>query len=250
MATVSSSVFGLLELAYVRPYANRGIACTGRPRCAVFGLNIRDSSTQLAVAWDFSFIEIQMRRLNGSKLQLIGVQTLREYFMPSPLYNASIPAFVRGLQNLSAILEKGRMFADENGINHSEFLDARLIEDMAPLTSQVQRVSDTAKGTAVRVGLVENVAMPDEEINFDQLQTRIARTVEFLKAAPASGFEGREDAPVILQTPSGDIPFTGSTYVHGFAIPNFYFHLTTAYALLRMKGVPVGKLDFLGSVRS
>lgn len=170
--------------------------------------------------------------------------------MTSPLYNASVPAFIRGLENLSAILEKGRAFADEHGLDHGDLLDARLIDDMAPLTSQVQRVSDTAKGLAVRVGQAENVAMPDEETSFDDLKARIAKTVAFLKAAPAAGFEGREDAPVILQTPSGDIPFTGSSYVHGFAIPNFYFHMTMAYALLRMQGVPVGKLDFLGSVRS
>lgn len=170
--------------------------------------------------------------------------------MTPSLYSVSIPAFIRGLENLSAILEKGRIFADEKGMKHSELLDARLIEDMAPLTSQVQRVCDTAKGTAVRVAQVENVIMPDDETNFDQLQERIRQTINFLKAAPAGGFEGREDAPVVLQTPRGDIQFTGSSYVHGFAIPNFYFHLTTAYALLRMKGVPVGKLDFLGSAQS
>lgn len=170
--------------------------------------------------------------------------------MTSSLYYASVPAFIRGLENLSAILEKGRVFADENGLDHADLLNARLIDDMAPLTSQVQRVSDTAKGLAVRVGQAENVAMPDEETSFGDLQARIAKTLAFLKATPAAGFEGREDAAVVLQTPNGDIPFTGSTYVHGFAIPNFYFHMTIAYALLRMKGVPVGKLDFLGSARS
>ena len=170
--------------------------------------------------------------------------------MTSPLYNASVPAFIRGLQNLSAILEKGRVFADENGIVHSELLEARLIDDMAPLSRQVQMVTDTAKGVAVRVGQMENVVWVDEEVGFDELQARLAKAVVFMKAATASGFEGREDAAVTLQTPSGDIPFTGSTYVHGFAIPNFYFHLTTAYAILRMKGVPLGKLDFLGAIRS
>jgi uncharacterized protein len=170
--------------------------------------------------------------------------------MTSPLYSASIPAFIRGLHNLSSILEKGRSFADENGIAHSELLEARLIDDMAPLTRQVQMVTDTPKGVAVRVGQVENSVWADDEASFDELQARVAKAIAFLKAASAEGFEGREDAAVTLQTPSGDIPFIGSTYVFGFAIPNFYFHLTTAYAILRMKGVPLGKLDFLGAIRS
>lgn len=169
--------------------------------------------------------------------------------MALSLYDTSIPVFVRGFGNLSAILEKGRAFADERGLPHSELLEARLIEDMAPLTAQVQRCSDTAKGVAVRVGQMANVAMADTETSFDELQARIAATVEFLKAAPAAGFAGREDAGVTLPTPNGDIPFVAKDYVLGFALPNFFFHLTTAYALLRMKGVPIGKLDYLGAPR-
>jgi uncharacterized protein len=169
--------------------------------------------------------------------------------MALSLYDASIPMFLRGFASLSAILEKGRAFADETGMAHSELLEARLIEDMAPLTAQVQRCSDTAKGVAVRVGQVANVAMPDTETTFDELQARIAATVEFLKAVPASNFDGREDATVTLPTQNGEIPFVAKDYVLGFALPNFFFHLTTAYALLRMKGVPVGKLDYLGGIR-
>jgi hypothetical protein len=170
--------------------------------------------------------------------------------MTSPLYSVSIPAFIRGLHNLSAILDKGKAFADANGIAHSELLEARVIDDMAPLTRQVQMVTDTAKGVAVRVGQMENAVWADAEVSFDELQARISKAIAFVKAAPAGGFDGREDAAVTLQTPSGDFPFTGSSYVHGYAIPNFYFHLTTAYAILRMKGVPLGKLDFLGAISS
>jgi hypothetical protein len=169
--------------------------------------------------------------------------------MALSLYDASIPLFIRGFGTLSAILEKGRAFADEKGIAHSELLEARLIEDMAPLTAQIQRCSDTAKGTAVRVGQVANVAMADTEASFDDLQARIAATVEFLKAVPADSFDGREEATVMLPTPNGEIPFVARDYVLGFVLPNFFFHLTTAYALLRMKGVPIGKLDYLGAVR-
>jgi hypothetical protein len=168
--------------------------------------------------------------------------------MPA-LYDVTIPAFIRGLENLSNILGKGRAYADENGIAHSELLEARLIDDMAPLTRQIQMVTDTPKGVAVRVGQVENAVWADDEASYDELQARVAKAISFLKAVPADGFAGREDAKVVLSTPSGDIPFTGSTYVYGFAIPNFYFHLSMAYALLRMKGVPIGKLDFLGAIR-
>jgi hypothetical protein len=165
--------------------------------------------------------------------------------MPS-LYDVTIPAFLRGFATLSAILEKGRAYADEQGWDESELTEARLIEDMAPLTAQVQRCSDTAKGLAVRIGQVETVAMADEEVTLDDLQARIEKTVQFLREVPREAFEGREEAEVVLQTPSGDIPFTARDYAIGFAIPNFYFHLTTAYDLLRMKGVPIGKLDYLG----
>lgn len=169
--------------------------------------------------------------------------------MPLSFYESSIPAFLRGFTNLAAILERGRVFADEQGIAHDELLNARLIADMAPLTAQVQRCSDTAKNTAVRVGQVESVAMPDTETSFDELQARIAATVAFLEAVPVESFAGREEAEVTLPTPHGEMRFTARDYVQGFALPNFYFHLTMAYALLRMKGVPLGKLDYLGAGR-
>lgn len=168
--------------------------------------------------------------------------------MPA-LYDVSIPAFVRGLQNLSNILEKAKTFAAEQGLDTAELLDARLIEDMAPLTRQIQMVTDTAKFVAVRVGQVENEPWADDEASLEDAQARVAKAIAFLQKTPADGFDGREDAKVVLTTPSGDIPFDGKTYVHGFAIPNFYFHLSMAYALLRMKGVPLGKLDFLGPTR-
>jgi hypothetical protein len=172
----------------------------------------------------------------------------KEKNMPA-LYDVAIPAFIRGLKNLSNMLEKGSAFAAEQGVPLSDLLDARLIDDMAPLTRQVQMVTDTAKFVAVRVGQVANTPWADDEVSYADVQGRVAKAIAFLEAASPDGFEGREDAKVVLTTPSGDIPFTGSVYVHGFAIPNFFFHLSMAYALLRMKGVPVGKLDFLGAIR-
>lgn len=167
--------------------------------------------------------------------------------MPS-LYDITVPPMIRSMTAMKAFLEKGRAYAAEQGWDEDELVQARLIGDMHPLVTQIQRVSDTAKGVAVRVGGAENVAFADEETNFDQTINRLDRTIAFLEAAPREGFEGKEAAEVVLKLPSGDIPFTGTSYVVGFAIPNFYFHVTAAYAILRMKGVPVGKLDYLGAV--
>lgn len=164
------------------------------------------------------------------------------------LYDVSIPPFIRALTNMKAFLEKARAHAAAQGWDEAELTGARLIDDMRPLTAQIQRATDTAKFLAVRVGGAENVAMADEEVTFADLAARIERTIDFLKAAPREGFDGKEDAEVVLTTPRGDTKFRGRDYVLGFAIPNFYFHVTTAYAILRMKGVPVGKLDYLGAL--
>ena len=149
--------------------------------------------------------------------------------MPLSLYDVSVPVFIRSLGAMSAFLEKGRAYADENGMPHEKLLDARLYPDMAPLTAQIQRASDSAKLAAVRVGQVENVPMADEEKSFDDLQRRIAATVDFLKAVPSNSMDGREDAEVVLTTRAGDTKFTARDYMLGFALPNFFFHVTTAY---------------------
>ena len=162
------------------------------------------------------------------------------------LYPITVPVFIHAFRTLGALLDKARAFADERGLPHAELLEARLHEDMGNLIYQVQRCSDTAKLAAVRLAQVENRPMEDKEQSFDDLQARIAATVDFLEAVPAGAMDGREEAEVILKTPSAEIPFTGLDYVRHFAVPNFYFHLATAYGLLRMKGVPIGKTDFLG----
>lgn len=166
--------------------------------------------------------------------------------MATELYDLTVPAFLHGFASMAAFLEKGRAYADEHGIAHEELLQARLIEDMHPLISQVQRASDAAKLAAVRLGQVENVAMADDEASFADLQDRIARTVAFLETVPAAAINGREDAEISIVLPTRTLSFTGLAYAQGFALPNFYFHETMTYALLRMKGVPVGKRDFLG----
>jgi hypothetical protein len=166
--------------------------------------------------------------------------------MSLSLYDVTVPVFIRAFGNLSEILEKGRAFADEKGIAHADLLDARLFPDMLPLTGQIQRASDASRFTVSRVGQIEVSPIADEEKSFDDLQKRIAATVALLKSVPANAMDGRENAEVTIQRASGAMTFTGKDYVLGFALPNFYFHVTTAYDVLRHKGVPIGKRDFLG----
>ncbi|MEA3013888.1 MAG: uncharacterized protein QOD42_2433 [Sphingomonadales bacterium] len=169
--------------------------------------------------------------------------------MAISLYDLTVPVYVRSLANLSAILGKGAAFAAEKGLDPVDLLATRLVDDMAPLTAQVQRATDTAKGTMVRVGGAANVVFEDNEETFQALQERIANAVAFIRAVPRAALDGKEGAAVSLDLPDGrSIPFTGQSYVLGFAIPNFFFHMTTAYALLRHRGVPVGKLDYLGGI--
>ena len=160
--------------------------------------------------------------------------------MPS-LYAVTVPMFVRGLKNLDHLLAK----AIDCGIDEASLVEARLIEDMQPLVRQVQIACDTAKFAAIRVGQTEPLPMPDEEKTLAELRARITRTVAYLEAIDPAKFEGREDAEVILKLPSREMTFTGASYVTDFALPNFFFHVTVAYSLLRMKGVGIGKMDYL-----
>jgi len=169
--------------------------------------------------------------------------------MATELYDLTVPVYLRAFAAMSAFLKKGRAYADENGIAHEELLTARLYEDMATLAGQVQRASDGAKFAIARLAGIEAPSMPDTEASFDELQARIAATVAFLISVPREAIDGREDADIELKTPRGSFPFKGLGYVLGFATPNIYFHVTTAYDILRHKGVPVGKMDYLGGIQ-
>ncbi|HTV68877.1 MAG TPA: DUF1993 domain-containing protein [Rhizobiaceae bacterium] len=166
--------------------------------------------------------------------------------MPLSLYDVTVPAFIRGFANLSKNLAKGRAWADEQKLPHETLTDARLIADMRPLTAQIQRASDTAKAIVPRITGLEAPAMADTEKTFDEMEARIAATVAFLKSVPAEAFEGREAHEVVLKFGKETFPMTARDYVLTFAIPNFYFHVTTAYDIMRAKGVPLGKLDYIG----
>lgn len=177
-----------------------------------------------------------------------GAHDHEESLVATDLYDLTVPVFIRGLRNLSVILEKGAAYAEEKGIDPLTLTQARLTQDMAPLAAQVQYASDSAKGAVIRIGGLDPVPMPDTEQSFADLQERIGKTVAFLESVPRDRIDGREDAQVVLRTPRGDFSFTGRSHVLGFSMPNFHFHVTMAYALLRQAGVPLGKLDYLGGL--
>ncbi|RYG61480.1 MAG: DUF1993 domain-containing protein [Alphaproteobacteria bacterium] len=167
--------------------------------------------------------------------------------MSVSMYEASVPVFVRGLKNLAAILAKGEAFAAEKGMDASELTNAKLAEDMYPLVRQIQIASDAVKGAGGRLSGAEIPSFEDSEVTFADMQARIAKTVSFLEGLDASAFGGSADKDVTLAIKGNEMTFSGKDYLFGFAMPNFYFHATTAYDILRHKGVPLGKKDFLGS---
>ena len=164
------------------------------------------------------------------------------------LYDISVPVFIRALRNLDAFLQKGADWFAEQGRPESELITARLIEDMHPLTAQIQRASDSAKGVVARLTGAEVPAMPDDEQTIADLRARIAKTIAVLESARREDFEGTEDKPVEIWTPKAALLFNGRSYVMEFAIPNVFFHVTAAYALLRKEGVPIGKVDYIGDI--
>jgi hypothetical protein len=166
--------------------------------------------------------------------------------MSLSMYQASVPALVRALGALSAILDKGVADAEARKIDPDVLVRARLAPDMHPLSRQIQIVSDTAKGGAARLAGIDPPSFPDTETTFPELKERIAKTLAFIQGIPADKFEGAEDRAITLKFPNGEMNFTGVEYLQGFVLPNLYFHVTTAYAILRHNGVPVGKRDFLG----
>jgi hypothetical protein len=166
--------------------------------------------------------------------------------MAFSLYDASIPLFVRGFAQLSAILDKAAAHAAAKAIDPSVLLNARLYPDMYPLIGQVQIASDSAKFAGARLAGIQGPSFPDTETTFDELQQRIAKTVAFLNGIDPSAIVGQEGREIVLKRQSGDIHLTGAAYLQGQALPNFYFHLVTAYDILRHNGVELGKSDFLG----
>lgn len=168
--------------------------------------------------------------------------------MQASMYTLSVPVFVKTLGNLSAILAKGAAFAEQKKIDPAVLLSMRLAPDMFPLTTQVRIAGDFAKGTAARLAGDEPPKFEDNETTFAELQARIERTIAFVQSVDPARFEGAESRTVTMTLRGEKVNFQGLLYLAHVALPNFFFHATTAYAILRHAGVELGKRDFIGSV--
>lgn len=168
--------------------------------------------------------------------------------MALTMYSVSVPAYIRGFAVLTTLIDKAERFAEEKKINPAVLVNARLAPDMLALAGQIQRASDTAKATIGRLTTLEVPKFPDEEVTLADLRQRIAKTVEFLESVDAAALDGAEAKDVDLSAGSLKVTLSGEEYVQKFALPNFYFHVTTAYDILRHNGVPLGKLTYIGAL--
>ncbi len=168
--------------------------------------------------------------------------------MAMSLYQASVPACLQMLDALSAVLAKAATYATERGIDPSVLLQSRLYADMLPLVRQVQIATDGAKAGGARLAGVDNPSFPDTEASFDELQARIARCVSFLKSLDRAAIDAANERRIEFTVAKQTMAMMAPDYVTGWMLPNFFFHVTTAYDILRHNGLAVGKRDFLGAV--
>lgn len=168
--------------------------------------------------------------------------------MTTYMYTTSVPVFKQLLNSLSVILTKAEAYATEKKINPTVLLEARLYPNMFPLSRQVQIATDFARSVPARLAGVEVPAYDDNEQNFAELQTRISKTLSFIESLTPSQFEGSETREIVLRpgTPK-EKKMVGHTYLSNYGLPQFLFHVTTAYAILRHNGLEVGKGDFMGA---
>ena len=167
--------------------------------------------------------------------------------MKISVHSSTIDIFTHALGNLSAILEKGVAHATARKFDPNVLVASRLAPDMLPLSRQVQIVCDLAKNSASRLAGIDPPRFEDNEKTIEELRARIARTIEYLKSIPASSFEGSEERDIKVPAGERTLEFKGLAFVQRWAIPNVFFHVTTAYNILRHNGVDIGKRDFLGN---
>ena len=166
--------------------------------------------------------------------------------MTLSIYSASVPVFTRLLTNLLAILEKAEAYAKERKIDLDYLLNDRLAPDMFSLKRQVQNATDHAKFAVSRLAGRPAPSWPDTEATFDELKARVQKALDYLKTFSEADLAGADDKEVPVRINGEERTLKGDAYFLGRALPNFYFHLTTAYAILRKNGVPIGKGDYLG----
>jgi len=169
--------------------------------------------------------------------------------MPVSLYDVSIPVLTLNLNNLSAILDKAALYEAAKKLDPKVVPQTRLIADMLPLSAQIQIACDTAKGAAARLAGVDAPKHEDTESTLAELKARVAKTLDFVKTIKPEQLQGAETREIVLQFPQTTLKFNGINYLTNFVLPNFFFHMTMAYALLRKNGVDLGKRDFLGPIQ-
>jgi uncharacterized protein len=167
--------------------------------------------------------------------------------MTISMYQVSVPVFLRNLNALSAVLDKAVVFADAKKFDQAVLLQTRLYPDMFPLSVQVGQVcAHAARGVAQLAGLEQPDFGAAPETTIAGLKDRVAKTIAFVKSATAAQIDGTEDKDIVLKFGTREMPFKGEQFLIGFTLPNFYFHYTTAYNILRSLGLEIGKRDFMG----
>jgi uncharacterized protein len=169
--------------------------------------------------------------------------------MSVSIYDVSLPIFTLGLNNLSAILDKATGHADAKKVDPKVLPQVRLIADMLPLSAQIQIACDSAKGAAARLAGIPIPKFEDTEATLPELKARVAKTLDFIKSVKPEQLQGAETREIVLSFPQTTLKFNGLNYLTNYVLPNFFFHLTMAYALLRKNGVELGKRDFLGPIQ-
>lgn len=168
--------------------------------------------------------------------------------MSISMYSASVPVFVRALRNLSAWLDKAEAHAQARKFDASVLLGARLAPDMLPFIKQIQIACDTVKFGAARLAGVDAPKFEDKETTLDELRARIGKTIDYVQSLPAAQIDGTEQKDIVIPRRDGSMTLKGEVYLKHYALPNLFFHASTAYALLRHNGVELGKSDFLGAM--
>ena len=163
------------------------------------------------------------------------------------MYQASVPQFVNILGSLSNILDKAQAHVDARKLDPAALTDYRLFPDMLPMKSQVQIACDTAKGAVARLAGVEIPVHEDTEKSLVDLKARIAKAVAFIQTVKPQQIDGTEDREIVIKRGEKESRYTGMQFLLGRALPNFYFHVTTAYNILRHNGIEIGKRDYLGN---
>ena len=167
--------------------------------------------------------------------------------MSISMYQASVPRFVDILGNLSNILDKAQAHVDAKKIDATALTTYRIFPDMLPMSKQVQIACDTAKGVIARLAGVDIPAYEDNEVTLADLKARVAKTIAFIQTFTPAQIDGTEDKAIVTKRGDKETHYKGMQFLLGHAVPNFYFHVTTTYNILRHNGVEIGKRDFLGN---